>query len=160
MKWFQKLTSQEQSLIKFGLLIVIPVMIWKLVYLPIVETYQSKVLYKGLLNSQYQTMLASREQLSNQMATQQNYHRDNNKLFIAWIDEQLTKNSLSQYVVRSEPKDSKTLILTFENVAFDDLIQWLEPLEENFSIKISEVDVNITDKLNGLCSARITLEDK
>ena len=48
-------------------------------------------------------------------------------------------------------------ILSFENVIFDDLITWLEALEQHYSIGISEVDVNVTDRTSGLCNARITL---
>lgn len=159
MKWFDKLTSQEQNLIKVGFIILLPVVIWKFVYQPITETYQAKIIQKQTLENHYQEMLSSRELLKQQQIDTVKFHRDNNQPFISWIDEQLIKNQLSQFVVRSEPKDNQTLILTFESVVFDELVGWLEPLENNFGIKISEVDVNLTNRDSGLCNARITIKD-
>ncbi len=161
MKWFEKLTSQEQKLIKVGLIILLPVIMWKFIYLPITQSYQTKQSQLVTLVNQYKEMQLSKSALKGalkvQEATNKNFHRNINKPFVAWIDEQLTKNGLAQFVVRSEPKDNQTLILTFESVVFDELVTWLAPLEQNYSIKISEVDINLTDIDNGLCNARITL---
>lgn len=157
MKWFEKLTSQEQKLIKVGLIILLPVIMWKFIYSPITRSHQTKQSQLVSLFSQYKEMQSSKSALKVQEATNKNFHRDLNKPFVAWIDEQLTKNGLAGFVVRSEPKDNQTLILTFESVVFDELVTWLAPLEQSYSIKISEVDINLTDKDNGLCNARITL---
>ncbi len=159
MKWFNKLSSQEQRLIKVGLVVLVPVILWKFIYLPITQSYQTKQRQLIDLTEQYKEMESSKDSLKVQESISRKFHRDLNKPFIAWIDEQLTKNGLAQFVVRSEPKDNQTLIVTFENVVFDKLVEWLEPLELNYSIKISEVDINLTDKDNGLCNARITLEE-
>ena len=159
MKWFNKLSSQEQRLIKVGLVVLVPIILWKFIYLPITQSYQTKQRQLIDLTEQYKEMESSKDSLKVQESISRKFHRDLNKPFIAWIDEQLTKNGLAQFVVRSEPKDNQTLIVTFENVVFDKLVEWLEPLELNYSIKISEVDINLTDKDNGLCNARITLEE-
>ncbi len=159
MKWFDELTSQEQKLIKIGLIILLPVILWKFIYMPITVSYQSKQKQLIKLLGQYEEMELSKGELKVQGNISQRSQRDNNVPFIAWIDEQLTKNGLAQFVIRSEPKDNQTLILTFESVVFDELVVWLEPLEKNYSIRISEVDINLTDKNNGLCNARITLEE-
>lgn len=159
MNWFNKLTSQEQKLIKLGLIIILPILIWTLVYQPMNKSIESKSKQKNQLEIQYQEMLLSENLLKTKQETDHKFHRDLNKPFIQWIDNQLTKNQLSQYLTRSEPKDSQTLILSFEGVVFDELVKWLEPLEFNFGVVISEVDINLTDRDNGLCNARITLEE-
>jgi len=159
MNWFKKLTEQEQKLIKIGLVIIIPVLLWVFVYQPTKKTISDKSSQKYLLTNQYQEMLSSEDRMKTKQEIDSKFYRDLNKPFIQWIDEQLTKNQLSQFVTRSEPKDSQTLILTLEGVVFDKLVKWLEPLELNFGVVISEVDINLTDRSNGLCNARITLEE-
>jgi type II secretory pathway component PulM len=75
------------------------------------------------------------------------------------MDEHFATPQVSQCVTRSEPTDSQTLIVTFESIVFDDLVVWLEQLELKYQVYISEVDVNLIDRSNGLCNARITLEE-
>jgi general secretion pathway protein M len=159
MFWYNKLTLNEQKLLKTGILILLPVLFWTLLYLPLNKSIEIKTRQKSQLTGQYQEMLLAEDELKIQNTNSVKFYRDLNKPFITWIDEQLAKNQLSQYVTRSEPKDSTTLILTFESVVFDELIVWLEPLELQYQVKISEVDVNIIDRNNGLCNARITLEE-
>jgi len=159
MHWYDNLTLNEKKLIKGGVLILLPVLFWSFIYLPINKSIEVKKRQKSQLTGQFEEMFSSKELLKKQSANSVEFYRDLNKPFITWIDEQLAKNQLSQYVTRSEPKDNKTLILTFESVVFDELIAWLEPLELKYQVKISEVDVNIIDRNNGLCNARITLEE-
>jgi len=159
MFWYNKLTLNEQKLLKTGILILLPVLFWTLLYLPLNKSIEIKTRQKSQLTGQYQEMLLAEDELKIQNTNSVKFYRDLNKPFITWIDEQLAKNQLSQYVTRSEPKDSTTLILTFESVVFDELIVWLEPLELQYHVKISEVDVNLIDRNNGLCNARITLEE-
>lgn len=159
MNWYNGLTQQEKNLLKYGSVIVVIAIIWTYVYKPINRSIVLKNKQIVRLHEQSQQMQASESQLLKQKKDAINFHRDTNKPFITWIDEQLEQKKLSQYVSRSEPKDSKTLILTFENVIFDELIKWLEPLELNYNIRIAEADINLTDRSNGLCNARLTLEE-
>jgi type II secretory pathway component PulM len=159
MKWLDGLTQQEKNLLKYGSIIVIIAIFWVFVYKPVNHAIATKNKQIIMLHDQYQQMQASESQLSKQKSDDINFHRDINKPFISWIDEQLEQRKLSQFVSRSEPKDNKTLILTFENVVFDKLVKWLEPLELNYNIKIAEADINLTDRSSGLCNARLTLEE-
>jgi general secretion pathway protein M len=159
MDWYNKLTSSEKKLINYGALIVLLALFWALVYQPVTQAIVQKSKRLNNLQEQYQQMQSSQEILKEQKINASKFHRDLNKTFISWIDEQLEKKQLTQFVTRSEPKDNQTLIVSFESVAFDDLVQWLEPLELNFNVKISEVDVHLIDRSNGLCNARITLEE-
>jgi type II secretory pathway component PulM len=156
MKWFDKLSDSERKLIKIGAFIISISVIWAFVYKPIVASIDSnKTNYQILLN-QIQEMNEAAEQIAlatiTTVAT-----RNENQPFISWIDDQLVKSNLSQFVARSEPKDNQTLILLFENIVFDDFISWLEPLVSTNNIVISEADVNIMDRDSGLCNIRITL---
>ncbi|MCF6319707.1 MAG: type II secretion system protein GspM, partial [Proteobacteria bacterium] len=63
MKWFEKLTSQEQKLIKLGLIILLPVIMWKLIYSPITQSYQTKQRQLVSLLSQYKEMQSSKSAL-------------------------------------------------------------------------------------------------
>jgi general secretion pathway protein M len=160
MKWIKQLTKKEQKLLKYGGLIIIVSLFWALVYKPLTISLEQKQKRLVTLSVQYKDMQNSKHLLVQQQQKATKFHRDLNKPFISWIDEQLEKNTLSNSVTRSEPKDNQTLILTFESVIFDNLASWLQELEQNYAINISEADINLTDRSNGLCNARITLEEK
>lgn len=159
MGWLNQLSLNEKKLIKYGAIIVIVALLWVFVYQPITQSIQYKQRQAFELNKQYTQMQVSQELLKEKKENTSKFHRDNNKPFISWIDEQLEQQQLSQYVARAEPKDNKTLILTFENIVFDELAKWLQTLEQNYQITITEADINLTDKSNGLCNARLTLEE-
>lgn len=159
MQWFKQLSKNEKKLIKIGLLVIIPVVFWRFIYQPINQSIVKQNRQLSELNSQYVQMLDSQDLIKKQQSNALDFYRDLNKPFITWIDEQLAKKQLSQFVTRSEPKDNQTLIITFESIVFDDLAEWLEILELKYQVNISEVDVNLLDRSNGLCHARITLEE-
>lgn len=156
---FSQLSPQENRLVKFGLIIITMAVLWAFVYQPVTRSIVVKIKQKHELQKQFKHMQSSRTLLEKQKNNAITFHRDVNKPFISWIDEQLEKKQLTQFVTRSEPKDNQTLILTFEAIVFDELVKWLEPLELNFNVIISEVDINLIDRSNGLCNARITLEE-
>lgn len=154
-----KLSPNEIKLIKYGVLIIFPVLFWVLIFKPVNNSIDSKFIQKVELENQFYQMQSSEGELKKKQLNASKYQRNLNKPFVAWIDDQLTKNHLIDFVTRSEPKDNQTLILTFESITFDSLVSWLQPLEQNFGVKISEADINLTDRSNGLCNARITLEE-
>ncbi len=157
MKLLDKLSASEKRLLKYGSILVALTLAWVLLYKPITKKLQQNQEKIKTLQAQYQKMQSSSAILQQQLNKVNKFSRDPNKPFISWIDTQLSKNKLSQYVARSEPKDNKTLILSFEGIVFDELIAWLEPLEQHYAITISQADVNVTDRSNGMCNARITL---
>jgi len=160
MKWFNQLSSSGRKLIKIGAWLIVVSFSWAFVYQPLNKSIKTKYNKKLELSQQYQQMLKLNDVIVKQKSNDNSFHRDLNKPFITWIDELLAKHQLSQYVTRSEPKDNHTLILTFESIVFDDLIKWLEPLESQYGVIISEADINSLDKSNGLCNTRLTLEER
>jgi len=160
MQWFKELTSNEKNLIIYGGILVSIALFWVFVYQPINHSIKMKSNQKIEIQKQLKQMQSSERLFKIQSSNNQKYQRELNQPFNVWIDGKLLEKQLSQYVTRSEPKDAQTLILTFESVVFDDLISWLQPLAKNYNINITEADVALTDRSNGLCNARITLEEK
>ncbi len=159
MTGFNKMSNSEKKLLNYGIIIVAIALSWVFVYQPISKSIKVKQAQKYELVEQLQIMLDSQQLLKQQANKTKKFKRPNNKPFISWVDDQLDKQQLAQYVTRSEPKDSKTLILTFENVVFDQLAKWLQNLEQNYAISIPEADINLIDIDNGLCNVRLTLEE-
>jgi len=160
MQWFKELTSNERNLIIYGGVLVSIALFWVFVFQPINHSIRVKSNQKIEIQKQLKQMQSSERLFKIQSSNNQKYQRELNQPFNVWIDGKLLEKQLSQYVTRSEPKDAQTLILTFESVVFDDLISWLQPLTQNYNIHITEADVALTDRSNGLCNARITLEEK
>ncbi len=159
MQWFNRLTAQEQRLIKIGSIIIVVALSWAFVYKPVIKAIDTKKGQKNYLQQQYKQMQSSKSTFLQKQKNAVNFRRDANKPFISWIDEQLATKKLTQFVTRSEPKDSQTVTITFESINFDELANWLQPLELNFGVHISEADINLIDRSNGLCNARITLAE-
>ncbi|MFK8012883.1 MAG: type II secretion system protein GspM [Marinicellaceae bacterium] len=160
MQWYKQLTENERKLIVYGSILISLVLFWVGIYQPINNSIKEKSVQKLTLQQQLKEMQSSEQLLTQQNINKSNFQRDINQPFIAWIDSKLLENNLSEFVTRVEPKDNQTLILTFDSVVFDDLISWLQPLQENFNVNISEADIALLDRTNGLCNARITLEEK
>jgi type II secretory pathway component PulM len=160
MNWIKQLSVSERKLLKIGAWSIIVAICWAFIYQPLNKSLHTKQIKKLELNQQYQQMLKLKDVITNQKSSNTSMQIDLNKPFITWVDEQLEKQQLSQYVTRSEPKDNHTLILTFESIVFDKLIQWLEPLESSYGVIISEVDINLLNRSTGLCNARLTLEQR
>jgi len=160
MNWFNQLNKSEKTLLKYGAIIGFIALFWAFVFKPLSSSIEGKQRRLVTLSVQYKDMQDSKGLLTQQQNKASKFHRDLNKPFISWVDEQLVKNTLSNFVTRSEPKDNQTLILTFESIIFDDLASWLQSLAQNYDINILEADINLTDRSNGLCNARITLEEK
>jgi len=159
MKLIDKLSFSEKRLLKYGSILVVVVLVWVLIYKPITGKIIHNQQKVQKLQAQYKQMKDSTKMLKKQFNKVNNFSRNPNKPFISWIDAQLAKNNLSQYVTRAEPKDNNTLIISFENIVFDELVAWLETLEKNYSISINEADISGIDRDNGLCNARLTLEE-
>ncbi len=157
MKWLDKLSESERKLLKFGSLFVSIVILWAFVYKPITASIESNKSKKINLIGQLEEMNSVADKITKKNNKNLTITRKSNQPFISWIDDQLAQKKLSQFVTRSEPKDNQTLILLFERIAFDDFVQWLEPLVSQFNIIVSEADVNIVDRENGICNIRITL---
>ncbi len=159
MNWMKQLSKSEQKLLIYGGIILSIALFWALVYKPLTSSLEQKQRRLVTLTTQYEDMQNSKSLFVEQQKIEAKFHRDLNKPFISWVDEQLEKQVLSGFVTRSEPKDNQTVILTFESITFDTLAAWLQSLEKNYAINISDADINLTDRSNGLCNARITLEE-
>ena len=85
--------------------------------------------------------------------------RDSKMPFITWVDQQLNKKNLSKYLSRSEPNSDGSLTMTFENIIFNELILWLQPLVAVNSVQIKEADFNLLDRDMGIVNARLTLDE-
>lgn len=160
MNWYKQLTKNERTLILYGVSVIFLALFWTVVYQPIKSAIRAKTVLQSTLQQQLKQMQASVEVIKQQANNVTQLNRDLNQPFIAWIDGKLLANNLSQFVTRSEPKDAQTLILTFESVIFDDLIAWLQPLEQNNNITIAEADMTLIDRNSGLCNARVTLQER
>ncbi|MCF6287625.1 MAG: type II secretion system protein M [Proteobacteria bacterium] len=159
MSWYNKLSNSEKQLLKYGAIMVATALFWAFIYQPMNKSIIYKQQQILQLTSQHDEMQASEGLLNKQKVDDAKYIRSNNKPFISWIDEQLDQQQLAQFVTRSEPKDNSSLIINFENVEFDKLAIWLQVLEQKYHINISEADINLTDRSNGLCNARLTLQE-
>lgn len=148
-----KLSKSEKRLLVGGLILIVLALFWVWIYKPLTQSIENKSQQLANLNIQLEDMQSRQKELQVQPKTQQ---RNQNLPFISWIDQQLGEKALADSLTRSEPNSDGSLTLTFENVAFDNLIDWLQPLLGT-SVQLQEADFSLLDKENGLVNARLTL---
>lgn len=156
---FKNLTSREKKLGIIAFVIIFSVIAWLLVYKPIIKKLEQKEIQLLNLINQYDEMRSKENEFS-KINKNNNIDRDTNTPFIAWIDNQLETNGLSQFLTRSEPENNKKIIMTFEGIGFDEFISWAQNIVSVSNIKIEELDVTSIDTENGLVNIRTTLEEK
>ncbi len=155
-QWFNNLTQSEQRLLKLGSVIIGIVLFWVLLYQPMVKHINQQVSIKINLQQQLAEMqkvnLTSLNNHGQQKAT-----LPPNTTFSSWVDRQLSQVGLQQMVNRTEPIDNNTLTIWLNNAAFDQVVDWLQSIQQQYGIKADQIDVNVTDRSIGLTNIRMRL---
>ena len=154
--WFNKLTSNEQSLIVFGGMAVFLVLTWTLVYRPVLKHIDQKVAVKHNLKQQFQEM-QSLTGLSGNQNTVQLLTIPTGVTFSSWVDQQLKQVDLQQMVNRTEPVDNQRLVVWLQAAPFDQTIDWLQNIAAQYAVLVDQIDVNVVDSNLGLVNIRMRL---
>lgn len=155
-QWYNNLTHSEQRLLRMGSVIIGIVLFWVLLYQPMVKHINQQVTIKNNLQQQLAEMksvnLASINNTGQQKTT-----LPPNTTFSSWVDQQLSQIGLQQMVNRTEPIDNNTLTVWLNNAAFDQVVDWLQSIQQQYGIVADQIDVNVTDRSIGLTNIRMRL---
>lgn len=155
-KWYDNLTASEQRLLLLGALLISVVFLWVLVYKPMVKHIDSQVNIKNNLRQQLAEMKSVQPNLL-KSTNRQKVNFPTNTTFSSWVDRQLNQVGLQEMVNRTEPIDNNTLTIWLSNAPFDQVVDWLQAIQQQYAVVVDQIDVNVTDKSLGLTNIRMRL---
>lgn len=155
-RWFNDLSNSEQRLLLVGGLLVGMALLWVIVYLPVSQHIASQVTVKNRLQGQLTQM---QNLTDTAVTTQVNLIKPipGGMTFSSWIDQQLRLVNLQEMVNRTEPINENSLSVWLTNVPFDQAIDWLQILSNQYAVQADQIDVNVVDATLGLTNIRMRL---
>jgi general secretion pathway protein M len=157
--WWGAQSARDQRILKVGAIVVVGVLLWAFVWHPL-GRHQDEL--RGQLDTARRDLAFMRvseaeiERLRS-AGTQTRADRQGKSL-LALADASARDSGLGGVLKRIEPVGSRSARASFEFVAFDSLIDWIERLAREHGVQVSDLSVDRVDA-SGLVNARITLED-
>ena len=157
--WWNAQGARDQFILKLGAAVVVTVLAWAFVWHPL---GQHRDALRDRLDGARRDLAFVRvseveiERLRN-AGTQTRADRQGKSL-LALADASAREAGLGSLLKRVEPVGPRSVRASFEFVAFDPLIEWVERLAREHGVKASDLSVDRVDA-TGLVNARITLED-
>jgi general secretion pathway protein M len=155
-KYFNNLTNSEQKLLLMGSLLIGIVLFWVMIYQPLVKHINSQVNIKSNIQQQLAEMRSIQPALLANTNHQKAFFPEN-ITFSSWVDQQMNQIGLQQMVNRTEPIDNNTLTVWLSNAPFDQVVDWLQTIQQQNAVVVDQIDVNVTDKSLGLTNIRMRL---
>jgi general secretion pathway protein M len=157
--WFTGLQQREQIFVGGGALIVVITIFYVLVWMPLHSGQQSLRVEVG----KWERSLADLKPLKGlQTNSSANTPVANNAAQltpVVIVDQTLRARGLDRALKRSQPTTSNGIRVEFDNVAFDDLVQWLGDLSSQYSMQVTSGSMSTSSQsAPGRINATFTLE--
>lgn len=104
-----------------------------------------------------QWMRAAAQQVTELRGMQSRGNRNTgNRSLLAIVDQTAKQSGLSNAIKRIEPEREDNVRVWFEEVAFDDMINWLSRVQQNYGVQVDVISVDRQDRV-GMVNARMVL---
>ena len=156
--WLESLERRERMFVLGGAAAVVLALFYALVWSPLdsghkylqssVETWQQSLAeLRPLRGMQSATTEVSRPAPNSQQTP------------VVIVDQTLRARGLDRSLQRSQPTTSNGIRVEFENVAFDDLVLWLDDLSSQYAMEVASGSLSATTQAGpGRINATLTLE--
>lgn len=157
--WFEALDSRERIFVLGGAAVVVIALLYALVWSPldtghkrlessVVDWERSLAELRPLAGMQQASGTAGQAPSVNTQLTP-----------VVIVDRTLRARGLDRSLQRSQPTTSSGIRVEFENVAFDDLVLWLDDLGSQYAMQVSSGTMSIANRSGpGRINATLTLE--
>ena len=157
MAYLKQLNEHERLL----LLIAVPLLVIVLLYVMVWRPFSS---HNDMLEQrverqqdvlQYMHKAAQQvKQLRRQQSTTN--RRGANQSLLALVDRTVKQAKLARALKRVEPDGSDKVNVRLEQAGFDDMVGWLESLQQRYAITVKDISIDAQD-VPGIVNARLTL---
>lgn len=157
--WFEGLESREQLFVSLGAFVVIAALLYGFVWAPLDRNHDAM----AESVAEWHRSLAELGPLKGMAQTGNSATRTagpgSQQAPIIIVDQTLRSRQLEQFRRRSQPTSSNGIRVEFENVAFDDLVQWLGDLSDQYSMHVQAGSLSKGSQSGaGRINATLTLE--
>lgn len=156
--WFWSLEQRERLFVSVGAAAVVLALLYALVWKPLDDGH------KALESSvdAWQRSLAELRPLRGmtpQTGSSSRPVAGANQTPVVIVDQTLRARSLDRALQRSQPTTSNGIRVEFENVAFDDLVLWLNDLSTQYAMQVASGSMSTSSRSGpGRVNATLTLE--
>ena len=156
--WLDSLESRERLFVLGGAAAVALAMLYAFVWTPLDNGHRS--LQLSVVD--WERSLAELRPLRSVQTTPTNSSRpaaSSNQTPVVIVDQTLRVRGLDRSLRRSQPTTSNGIRVEFENVAFDDLVLWLNDLSSQYAMQVASGSLSISTQAGpGRINATLTLE--
>ena len=156
--WLDSLESRERLFVLGGATAVALALLYAFVWTPLDRGHRS--LQSSVID--WERSLAELRPLRGVQTTTTNSDRpavSSNQTPVVIVDQTLRVRGLDRSLRRSQPTSSNGIRVEFENVAFDDLVLWLNDLSSQYAMQVAAGSLSTSTQAGpGRINATLTLE--
>ena len=155
--WLASLEARERAFVLGGAVAVVLALIYALAWAPLDRNHQNM----RASVADWQQALTEIRPLQGMQATSPSTRRPQGgqQTPVVIVDQTLRARGLDRSLRRSQPTTSDGIRVEFENVAFDDLVLWLDDLGTQYAMQVASGSFSPgTQGVPGRVNATLTLE--
>lgn len=153
---FNSLESRERKMLLMGLLTLLLIIIYSLIYKPVISSIAS--LQKS--NVENQQLLVWMAQSAATIKNSSGGANKANKRAGHSLNEVInsTASSTKITISRSQPRDNNQYQIWLDQIVFNELLVWLAVLQNDYGVFVSNINIGTTDK-KGYVRVNLTFQD-
>lgn len=153
---FNRLKSSERKLFILVVLTVTLLIIYGFIYKPVISSIdnmqQNNLKNQQLLVWMTESVATIKKASNNNNKTNKRGNRSLNEV----INSTASRTNIS--ISRSQPRDNNQYQIWLDQVAFNQLLVWLNGLQNDYGLFVSNINVSVTDK-KGYVRVNLTFQD-
>lgn len=155
-QWLNQLAPRERQIVLIGAPIILIIMVYFILWVPFdnnIDRLQKKVSEQQALE---QWMSAAALEVKKLRGGQQKSKSLGGQSLLTLVDKTARSNKLQDSLKRVEPDGESKVRVRMEQVAFDELVRWIEMLKSKYGIVVDSIAVD-QQPIAGRVNAKITL---
>jgi general secretion pathway protein M len=157
MSYLNQLNERERLLLMIAVPLLVIVLSYAIVWRPFsshVEELQQRVERQQEVLQYMHSAARQVKQLRRQQALTS--RSGANQSLLALVDRTVKQAKLARALKRVEPDGADKVKVRLEGAGFDDMIGWLESLQQRYTIAVEDISIDVQDD-PGTVNARLTL---
>jgi general secretion pathway protein M len=157
MNYLKQLNERERLLLLIAVPLLVILLLYALIWRPLstqVDTLEQRVERQQDVLQYMHTAAQQVAQLRRQQSSTN--RRGANQSLLALVDRTVKQAKMARALKRVEPDGSDKVNVRLERAGFDDMVGWLESLQQRYAIAVEDISIDAQDA-PGTVNVRLTL---